>query len=70
MTLPYKTIYVHELTSYLHPVFHQLVKRGLLYDFAVGKGIHTRVDTLSASRFSPLGKMGSTLRLCLTKRYT
>ena len=35
MTLLYKTLYINELTSHLHPVFHEMVKWDPLYDFAV-----------------------------------
>ena len=41
MTLLYKTLYIHDLVSHLHPVFHQLVKWGPLYDFAVQNVMHS-----------------------------
>ena len=41
MTLPYKTLYNNELTSHLHPVFHQMVKWSQLYDNAVQNVMHS-----------------------------
>ena len=40
MTLPYKRLYINNLGSHLHPVFHQLVKWDPLYDFAVQNVTH------------------------------
>ena len=41
MTLPYKTLHISHLVSHLHPVFHQMVKWGALYDFAVQNITHS-----------------------------